>query len=440
MIDYIKNNKIFILILISIVLLTIFFKPVRIFLLIILLIILGIIILLLWPFIIEVGNLIIFGPILFTIHFIRRFIINPIKMLIFNNFVSRKLRQKRIKNAYLLINGNWKIEKPNDNPIYFSFKSDKKGEIIPYINPREFLPSIKSSWATVSVRNTFSEVINMWGANYISSPNCIPIFYKETFKYTDFPFSFVTPRKLQICFNMSINIIFKIYFSKLNSFSLKLYSIIESNRTFRPNGRCPKLKFINVMSDEHKISIVAKNLCSKIFDIIYSSELHADINAQDTVQFLAYSYCLCLFAKVGFSDDSRLLEKFHNSESVQIYLLNWLNMILSRGKEIEYYESGLNKITKSMIDKFPDIFHVYSDGVKEFLALTEEKMDLKKMGIEKIQHEFQLMAAASTVTRDITSILDENYGVDIKAFDKSIHDACINAAFEIAGIEKLPNN
>jgi len=195
----------------------------------------------------------------------------------------------------------------------------------------------------------------------------------------------------------------------------------------------------NIMSDERKISIATKILCSKIFDIIYSSEeLHVELSAQDTVLFLAYSYCLCLFAKVGFTDDLRLLEKFHKSESIQTYLLNWLNMILSRGKEIEFYDSGLDKISKSMIDKFPDIFQVYLDGVKEFLALTEEKM-----GIAKIQHEFQLMAAASTVTRDFRIILDKDYGVDKKAFEGinvTILDACINAAFEIAGLEKLPND
>ena len=193
----------------------------------------------------------------------------------------------------------------------------------------------------------------------------------------------------------------------------------------------------NDMSDQYKISIATKKLCSKIFDIYFSSKLNAELSAQDTVLFLAYSYCLCLFAKVGFTNDSHLLEKFH--KSVKIYLLNWLNMILSRGKEIEYYESGLYKIPESMIDKFTDIFQVYLDSVKEFLPIAEKEMDLKKIEIEKIQHEFQLMAAASTATRDITSILEENYRVDIKAFDKSIHVACINAAFEIAGIEKLPN-
>lgn len=201
-------------------------------------------------------------------------------------------------------------------------------------------------------------------------------------------------------------------------------------KLFREQIIEPSLLGKDVISDQREITIATKKLFSDILDEIYDLKLGLDLNARDTIFILMESYCLCLFAKIGFTHDSQILQNVHKYSKKEF--LDYINSILSTNRENQYQDLEMNKIVGKMIDNIPGYYELLLKNLQILAAEVSQKY------LTTLKKYDELMMASTILSQHVEDYLKMNYGVDSKMcsqLGKAVQNTGIQAAFQIAGLE-----
>lgn len=203
-------------------------------------------------------------------------------------------KQNRIKKAFFLVIGKWKLDSSKYNSFYINFKNDKSGEIIPIDNLNEFSSYINLLFRNIKIFN-YKYMNNIRDLKFSISSGIFGL------EYIDFSYYFITNKKIKICLSRHLEYVFKISTDRSHSLFLILHQILIDGTKLTLIGNKPKLKFVKDCDKLGKRTIIFQITKKQVkqFRSGHGYNYYYNMSLSEKYPYLEWSDKECVAALIG---------------------------------------------------------------------------------------------------------------------------------------------